>query len=1520
MAKKKFHSNKKSKEQLAYEASRNAILGIPQSKSDNTSTSLNKLSKAQEKAQEQLNYNNWAKGRQTVSTPKEVSTYNKVKRILKNPTRLMSETNAMGARNPFKVEDDNPLTMVSPTGFAGAGMQVPQDIAAGNYGHAALNTLYATGVGSVLAKPGVKAAGNVLNRISRYPLNESNSFLKGPTGIKAAYKYNPWAWKPDPNAYYRMLGKEGYKDAMKVNALRPNPKSTGNFMMESSSNKGKVWLNKGMPVNERIDPNSVMGYKGPYFAETKNPNIIPSQGKGKRIYGHTEKPIPLDDVKFYKEHWLQGYKQVKGPTSSAGDQYFSTRNEFFKTPGETPVKKLTDIQNNAFPKSISTIDDIKADRVFKTDESRNITKQPWNRTTDKSVQSEFIKEQTDYMNSDAFADKMKEYYPDINIEDYKKVILHNLKAPIEAIPPNIENPSNFAGFYMPKSSVPEGSTIMDKNSLTFRSKLNLAAEEMDKPAFQSRWNAGRSFTNNLGSTVEHELGHQRTNADWLLPDHLKKDFLLQNATTEGKALGAKEGDASYGLSAYHSKPTEFDTRLLNMKRDLKRQNLIDYTTSNEFTPEHIKKLKLTENVERRVPKSERLKDVEDAYKVGDISPAKYKRFKHFYEKGYINDQVSLTSTRHGSQDSESLLKYWSPEFLADQMRKLPAVAAPIGLAGAAGVTEFKNGGPLNNNNMRLYDQYRQTQRKKKMAFGGDDWTTFYNQGSAPPYASPSSLVSGGITLNSASSVAPTLRSPGEVNSMYAGQGGAGGGGQKGNGVALGIQAGFAGASLLADATTDVNRPRGYYEESVGEKRIQGALKYGAQGASLGASIGSAVAPEPGTAIGATIGGTLGGVGGYFKGAKDEKDHNEEVGKRHAAFKQSENLQLAMNSNPNFGIGNRHSQMMAMGGSTKTYTDKKQFEAANKSYTDSMNLYKAYRMQDKLMGPGSEPIKEGRTKRYDRGLNMAVAKDFQSETEQFADGYNAWTSRKEDKQLLDYYKKLGFKPNQIMYHSSPDIISDDIKAIGTYHDGTARSPIYMKPRGPKPTLQELTSMDSLGPRKLNTTTQFTPPQMSYKNNANGYTTEPVYGPNNSVIGAYDKGQNMYFPDYDGTYSKGSRLESDNPYLTDTEYLKKIGYGDVNMLDEKGFLNQHKGVQYNFRSGGPLKPKPQATAMDQAYAALGIKKSLPAYKNPKQTQQLMQVSSPKTKEGLNTYEKQIIGSAGKDRDFSLSKHPIDTPQYLANKMMLENVGSPDIDYEPYKNYEFNNVKNKYGEESTVASNKHNSRSITNPLTNTLHIKKAKALLSEVPHVAQNQKHSAIKRLASDWMRDPYFTSAGQERQYEIEGSYEHEAHSVMEPKLRARHKVVQDSLQQRKNARLEYYRNGGSMGNTPKLADGFKQISNNAVDVVGPTHEQGGVDVPGTNKEVEGGGISKNGYDLPGEVIMKDDAGDYVFSDKLKPDGKQTFAELYRSLSKKKNALESQPTTQARVNSIKRVIQREQGLKMKQERMRQFLNLE
>ncbi|MCX6195521.1 MAG: hypothetical protein NTY55_02560 [Flavobacteriia bacterium] len=142
------------------------------------------------------------------------------------------------------------------------------------------------------------------------------------------------------------------------------------------------------------------------------------------------------------------------------------------------------------------------------------------------------------------------------------------------------------------------------------------------------------------------------------------------------------------------------------------------------------------------------------------------------------------------------------------------------------------------------------------------------------------------------------------------------------------------------------------------------------------------------------------------------------------------------------------------------SDPEEFAYRNKMYADSSNLYKAYQMQDKLMGPGNyktkdkykwntAELKEGRKKKIVKGLEDygPISQDFQSEADQFKDGYNAWTARKEDKQLLDYYKKLGFKPNQIMYHSSPDLVNDKIKAVGSYFDGNAISPIYKKPKQP-----------------------------------------------------------------------------------------------------------------------------------------------------------------------------------------------------------------------------------------------------------------------------------------------------------------------------------------------------------------------------------------------------------------------------------------------------------------------------------------
>lgn len=139
------------------------------------------------------------------------------------------------------------------------------------------------------------------------------------------------------------------------------------------------------------------------------------------------------------------------------------------------------------------------------------------------------------------------------------------------------------------------------------------------------------------------------------------------------------------------------------------------------------------------------------------------------------------------------------------------------------------------------------------------------------------------------------------------------------------------------------------------------------------------------------------------------------------------------------------------------SDPAEYALRKKAYDDSLRLYKAYQMQDKLMGPGSYEIQEytpykwntqelkaGRKKTYDQLLKGYYANDYQSEKDQFKRGYNNMTARKKDQQLIKYYKSLGFTDKDIMYHSSPDIVSDKIKAVGTYYDGTADSPIYEKP--------------------------------------------------------------------------------------------------------------------------------------------------------------------------------------------------------------------------------------------------------------------------------------------------------------------------------------------------------------------------------------------------------------------------------------------------------------------------------------------
>jgi len=143
--------------------------------------------------------------------------------------------------------------------------------------------------------------------------------------LKNAYKYNPWAFKANPEAGYRMIGgKEGYLDAITSGQIRP----TGAYE-HAHFNIGQPLNPNRLSAEELIQAGSPGGYKGPYMAEMQQgtwqrmsdafPNNPEMQeqfrllGKDKDVWQHPLfGNIKVDDVrlKLYKEDWLRGYKEV----------------------------------------------------------------------------------------------------------------------------------------------------------------------------------------------------------------------------------------------------------------------------------------------------------------------------------------------------------------------------------------------------------------------------------------------------------------------------------------------------------------------------------------------------------------------------------------------------------------------------------------------------------------------------------------------------------------------------------------------------------------------------------------------------------------------------------------------------------------------------------------------------------------------------------------------------------------------------------------------------------------------------------------------------------------------------------------------------------------------------------------------------------------------------------------------------------------------------------------------------------
>ncbi|MBI2283312.1 MAG: hypothetical protein HYU71_06365 [Bacteroidetes bacterium] len=95
-----------------------------------------------------------------------------------------------------------------------------------------------------------------------------------------------------------------------------------------------------------------------------------------------------------------------------------------------------------------------------------------------------------------------------------------------------------------------------------------------------------------------------------------------------------------------------------------------------------------------------------------------------------------------------------------------------------------------------------------------------------------------------------------------------------------------------------------------------------------------------------------------------------------------------------------------------------------------------------------------------------------------------------------------------------------------------------------------------------------------------------------------------------------------------------------------------------------------------------------------------------------------------------------------------------------------------------------------------------------------------------------------------------------------------------------------------------LSSTAIQFNGPSHENGGIQIPGKNAEVEGGETS---------------TGDYVFSERL------GFAQLHKPIARAIGKLEQKPASPERINSLKLLKGEEGKLKVLQEYTKQRLGL-
>ena len=180
-----------------------------------------------------------------------------------------------------------------------AANQMGRSIDKGEYGQAGLE-------GAMIAAPYAIGKG----------VQAALSYVK--KALQNTYKINPFAFKPNPEAYYRGIGADGLNDAVESGLFRsPTGRSSYKGIYKTPETYWADAENFDVAKRQSIRTNnSILDGKSIIAEYPKNESSINPMMRGLENNKYMDnyvsiKQLPISKGKILKQDWLRGYKQIK---------------------------------------------------------------------------------------------------------------------------------------------------------------------------------------------------------------------------------------------------------------------------------------------------------------------------------------------------------------------------------------------------------------------------------------------------------------------------------------------------------------------------------------------------------------------------------------------------------------------------------------------------------------------------------------------------------------------------------------------------------------------------------------------------------------------------------------------------------------------------------------------------------------------------------------------------------------------------------------------------------------------------------------------------------------------------------------------------------------------------------------------------------------------------------------------------------------------------------------------------------